>query len=141
MQDLETLFPKIAGTNYKITSPSTIDYNCIAWAVEDVLKWWWPFKPYFWPQGVKSEETIEAFIAAFESVGYEICQGGELEPAFQQIALYVDATETPTHAARQLQDGRWTSKIGQLEDIEHDTADDLVGHRYGRVANYLRKPI
>lgn len=37
----------------------------------------------------------------------------------------------PSHAARQLPNGRWTSKCGQAEDIEHDLRD-LEGRLYGK---------
>lgn len=46
---------------------------------------------------------------------------------------------TPTHAARQLENGKWTSKLGQLEDIEHEL-DGLVGDKYGIVVTILRRP-
>jgi hypothetical protein len=39
--------------------------------------------------------------------------------------------QVPTHAARQLADGRWTRKMGKCEDIEHDTLDDVVCSAYG----------
>ena len=35
-------------------------------------------------------------------------------------------------------DGRWTSKIGPFEDIEHELAG-LTGQEYGDVAMYLRR--
>ena len=32
----------------------------------------------------------------------------QLEPGFEKIALYADNSGKPTHAARQLDNGRWT---------------------------------
>ena len=46
----------------------------------------------------------------------------------------------PTHAARQLGDGRWTSKLGKEVDITH-TLVGLEGPVYGQVAAYLRRPL
>ena len=46
-----------------------------------------------------------------------------------------------THAARQLPNGKWTSKFCRLEDIEHDRPEDVAGGAYGEVVGYLRRPI
>lgn len=40
---------------------------------------------------------------------------------------------------RQLPDGKWTSKLGALEDIEHDRLDALEGDDYGRVVAYMKR--
>lgn len=39
---IEKIYSNLTPTSYKITSPDTIDYNCVAWAAEDQEKWWWP---------------------------------------------------------------------------------------------------
>jgi len=39
---------------------------------------------------------------------------------FEKIAIYA-AGGVPTHAAKQTSDGRWKSKLGGWEDIEHNT--------------------
>jgi hypothetical protein len=47
----------------------------------------------------------------------------------------------PTHIARQLPNGRWTSKLGRWEDIEHDEFD-LTGNgldEYGDIAQYFKR--
>lgn len=46
---------------------------------------------------------------------------------------------SPTHAARQLPDGTWTSKLGKDVDISHDSLDGLSGDRYGTPALILRR--
>ena len=46
-----------------------------------------------------------------------------------------------THAARQLPGGKWTSKLGKAEDIEHDTADVVAGGIYGEVVELMKRPI
>lgn len=81
----------------------------------------------YWPHGVPREETLSAFIAAFQTIGYETCEDASLEPSFQRIALYADAQNTPRHVARQLPNGEWTSKIGQYEDIQHRALSSLTG--------------
>ena len=44
--------------------------------------------------------TLDAFIQAFQSIGYEVCASDNLESGFQKIAIYADSTGKPTHAAR-----------------------------------------
>ncbi len=44
----------------------------------------------------------------------------------------------PTHAARQMTNGRWTSKLGAWEIIEHDF-DALEGAEYGQIVEILRR--
>jgi hypothetical protein len=143
-QEIEALFSKLQTSPYRITSPRTRDYNCIAWAAGDTRYWWWPDADpdndaIFWPAAVAREETVAAFQAAFATLGYQPCPSDSLEPGFEKVALFVGADGLPSHAARQLPDGRWTSKLGRLEDIEH-TLQDLSGDAYGTVAVVLRRP-
>jgi hypothetical protein len=63
-----------------------------------------------------------------------------VEPGFEKVALIVDARGVPTHAARQLPTGRWTSNLGAWEDIEHEL-HALEGHAYGIVALLLTRQI
>ena len=79
----------------------------------------------------------------FELHGYQECSTGDPEPGFDKIALYVDDEGVPTHAAKQLINGAWTSKIGDLEDIEHQRLEGLAGggFAYGSVRMFLRKHI
>jgi hypothetical protein len=137
---LETVFPGLAGTVYQITSPIDRHYNCIAWAAGESHRWWWPvpYGRYYWPPGVLSSETLEAFSEAFRLLGYEDCDLEILEAGFEKIALFAYPDGFPTHAARQLPTGRWTSKLGELEDIEHDL-HALAGIQYGNVAKVMKR--
>jgi hypothetical protein len=83
---------------------------------------------------------VAAFQQAFASLGYELCANANLETGFEKIALYAIGG-IPTHAARQLRDGRWVSKLGELEDIEHASLDVLTGAVYGEVAAVLRRTV
>ena len=51
-----------------------------------------------------------------------------LEIGFEKVAIYSDA-HGPQHVARQLPDGKWTSKLGQQVDVEHSTLSVLEGDR------------
>ena len=59
----------------------------------------------------------------------------------EKVALFVRPDGTPTHAARQLRDGRWTSKLGRDRDISHKMVVDLAGEAYGEPAAYLKREI
>jgi hypothetical protein len=136
---LEKTWPGLRFTRYDITSPKTRTYNCIAWAAHDDAHWWDPTHPGHWPDGVPRALTVEAFVAAYGTVGYEPCADGNTDPDHEKVALFADGLGTPTHAARQLPNGRWTSKLGGLNDIEHELAA-LEGAAYGRVVRFLRRP-
>lgn len=142
-QDIEDCFPYLMNSDYSIESPATIEYNCIAWAAGDTEAWWWPDPQYvhYWPPSIPRTETIEAFIKAYEILGYTICEDAGYESGFEKIAIFVGDKGKPTHAARQLSSGYWTSKLGWWEDIEHTTLDGLEGKWYGSVAIILKRPI
>ncbi|MBD2357158.1 hypothetical protein H6G41_21460 [Tolypothrix sp. FACHB-123] len=141
---IERDYPNLITHGYNITSPDTPDYNCVGWAAEDDQNWWWPDiqNLHYWPPGVPREETIEAFKQAFRTLGYEVCENDVLEEGFQKIAIYANSNKVPTHVARQLPSGKWTSKLGQDEDIEHNNLQGLTGQPgYGEVACIMRRAI
>ena len=127
----------------QIKSPETDDYNCIAWAAGDDKQWWEPdiWAIFYWPPGVPRQMTLDAFIKAYETLGFVRCQNCKLEDNIIKIALYVDAQGNPTHVARLLPNGKWTSKCGHLEDIEHELTE-LSGPplSYGNIACCMKKP-
>lgn len=139
---LQSDLPNLHSANYRITSKASPNYNCIAWAAGEESRWWWPDQQNlaYWPIDVPREETLEAFLQVYEIQGFEICENEELEPGYEKIALYALANNVPTHAARQLQNRKWTSKLGPQEDIEH-ILRDLEGPTYGSVVAILRRPL
>ena len=139
---LEAFFPGLRGKTYRVMSPRTPEYNCIAWAAGISSKNWWPSGDDrdTWPAGIALEETVSAFRDAFGTLGYTVCNSEDLEPGFEKTALFANEQGVPQHAARQLTTGRWTSKIGALEDIEHDL-HDLAGAEYGSVVLVMRREI
>lgn len=141
---LVLLFPLLAASGYEVTSPAAPEYNCIAWAAEDTSRWWEPvpipLPSYYWPPGVPPELTLASYVQAFESIGYGVCGDDTLVAGVEKIALYVSADGLPTHAARQLASGEWTSKLGKSVDIQHRTVAALEGDMYGRVACLMSRP-
>ena len=141
MVRLEVVFPKLTSTAYEITSIATQDYNCIAWAAGDSSHWWEPYPDfqYFWPEGVLRQYTVRAYVEAFLNLGFEIGQDFKLEKGIEKVAIFANPGATPTHAARQLVDGTWTSKLGQDVDIRHIELDHVSGELYGNPILILQR--
>jgi hypothetical protein len=139
---LELRYPNLAKTDYDVTSPKSQEYNCFAWAAGDQERWWQPTPEdeFYWVEGVPMEETLSAYIQAYQTLGYTPCEKKTLELGYTKIALYVNEDGVPIHAARQLSTGKWTSKLGALEDIEHEL-EGLTGDRYGKIGQILKKQI
>ena len=84
-------WPNLKPENFTRTSPDTIDYNCAAWAAGDTERWWWPAPDdpeAYWPDAVPKTSTLDAFEAAYATLGYEKCEASELEPGFERVAVY-----------------------------------------------------
>ncbi len=141
-ENIKQIFPKLIDTQFQITSEKSKEYNCIAWAVGEGNRWWEPttFGKHYWPDGVSREYTVDAYIAAYKTIGFIPCSDPKWEVGFEKVALYAKG-RFPTHASRQVENGNWTSKLGQLEDIEHPTLEGLEGDEYGYVVQILKRQI
>jgi hypothetical protein len=137
---LRAALPRLTADNYRVSSPATWEYNCDAWGAGVTDAWWWPLPGRYWPSGVPREETVDAFVAAFATVGYGPLTGQEPEPGVERIALYTRGG-VPLHVARQLSSGWWTSKLGPSVDIEHATAEAVGGGEYGEVVLILDRKL
>ena len=143
-------FPGLSlDADFQVTSPCDPSYNCIAWAYQIKGRWMWPPKGApayldavtFWPNENSSFDVSEFMKAFKEGKGSELCDNAEFEEGFQKIALYVkEGTTECTHAARQLTTGLWTSKLGQIEDIQHGTPYTIEGKWYGKVYCIMKRP-
>jgi hypothetical protein len=135
----ESRWPYLLSEGYNVISVETWDYNCIAFAADVQDEWWWPDQngDASWPIPNR-EETLQCFVQAFESLGYKKCWFGIRQRRFERIAIYANQG-VPTHAAKQLQDGRWKSKLGPWEDIEHNTTKAVEEYSYGKVVLYMKR--
>ena len=143
--ELEECFPKLKNGGYRLTSPQDAKYNCIAWAAGNTQRIWeYPPRPsniYYWPPGVDADDTIESWQRVFEIHGYRVCESAELEPNTDKVAIY-GTDEEPTHVAKQLESGAWTSKLSRGYDIEHETLELLMGDEadeYGSVVKIMKR--
>ncbi|BAU12608.1 unknown protein [Leptolyngbya sp. NIES-3755] len=151
----ESLLPP----NCRITSPSTPNYNSIAWAAGENERNWQPLAMgrYYWPVGIPRENTLQAWIRVYRSLGFEVdsMQRLNYERGTERIAIYADGDDRPCHVARQITEemivkyplganfrkdqGKWISKITDQEDICHDTVSDIEG-RLGYVITVMMRP-
>jgi hypothetical protein len=147
---LRRLFPKLFGGRYRLTSGRTKRYNCIAWAAGHDDAWWDASLDGYWPPGILDDGSVEAVIQLFQSFGFTCTMLNDvsLEQGVLKVAIYGD-DQGYTHAARQLPDGQWSSKLGKLQDIEHDSLDALTSaagrmgtdedQAYGVLVQIMRK--
>ena len=133
-------FPNSIDEPFIAKSPFDPRYNCIGWACGSKSKFWPNTYGYTLPNGIPAKLHINSFVELFKSRGYEECDDGELEKGFLKIAIYVDSNDKPSHAARQLPSGVWTSKLGFAQDIEH-SIHSMANGQYGDVKKYMKKPI
>lgn len=135
----ENKWPFLLSEGYSVESVETWDYNCIAYAVDIQDQWWWPDAngDADWPIK-RREETLDCFVEAFETMGYRKCRSAYPKRGFEKIVIYA-RNGVPTHAAKQLPDGRWKSKLGPWEDIEHNTTKAVEEYIYGKAVVYMKR--
>jgi hypothetical protein len=142
--DREDKFPTLAIAGYEVTSTETWRYNCIAHAADDHDHWWESpvfYKPRcYWPPSAMRGYTIDALVSAFQAIGYTLCADGELEDGFDKVVLYSNDRGEWTHAAKQVADGSWSSKLGPWEDIRHATVEAIECPDYGKASKYMKRP-
>jgi hypothetical protein len=139
-------FPRLDKKNHFVISDRDTIYNCIAYVVGVTTIKWWPALPLFrsdvyWPLSVPSIETLDAFLKAFGTHGYVECENGDFIEATEKISIYTkDGTRggKPTHAAKQLDEQNWASKLGDAYDICHKERA-VGGGIYGEIAAYMRR--
>jgi hypothetical protein len=143
LKHLEEIFANLASAGYSPKSEKSTVYNCIAYAAGDETRKWEGFRElgYHWPEGAQEGHSLDALISAFQQLGYTICDTEGLDPGFEKVALFVDNDGLWTHAAKQCADGKWTSKLGNLEDIIHRTPQAVAGPggAYGEVACFMKR--
>ena len=133
---IERHFPNLNGNNFRHTSDFTDDYNCVAWATE-IEDDWVQFPPYNTEDDYS--DSVNSYIDYFTKLGFELTKDIRLEKGVAKIAIYTNEVNEFKHVARQLADGRWASKIGNWEDIEHTTLDAIAGGSYGNHNIYMQR--
>jgi uncharacterized Zn-binding protein involved in type VI secretion len=133
-----TSFPNL-GDNYEVEGPSTPQYNCIAHTLDDHDHW-------VNPETGDPSSPLSEMDAKYADLGYSRSPSmdASLEPGVEKVAVYATTNpdgsiNTVTHGAIQNEDGTWSSKLGRMAQIRHETPDALDGPVYGEpVAIYTR---
>jgi hypothetical protein len=143
--EVESQFPKLKRRPYIITSSKTPIYNCVAWAVDDIQQWWEYGAitslgiPTYWPPGYPAGDTVADVSNVLQGVfHYTLTTDRRARLGTERVAIYGYPDRNFAHIARQLESGRWSSKLGELYDLEH-ALNDLEGRVYGRVMTILER--
>ncbi|MDX6447524.1 MAG: hypothetical protein QOH71_4598 [Blastocatellia bacterium] len=146
-KDLPDEFENLLPGTYEIKSEWTGVYNCIAFAANETHRKWWPVpfdegrKDRYWPEGAPRTEKLKSFVRAFEICGgYRPCDDDQLENGIEKVAIFMRGSK-PTHMARQLLDGKWVSKLGDKQDIHHNSLHEVEGRIYGTVVRILCRDV
>ncbi len=122
-------FPRL-GEEYEVLAPASSAYNCIGWSVGNTTSWVWPTQAGQVPR-------LADFDALYASHGFRRVAGLDYRrsPGLDKVVLYAmrrpDGSIALTHAALQLRDGSWSSKLGSLPLVRHLHPDDVAGPSYG----------
>jgi hypothetical protein len=80
---------------------------------------------------------VESFAAAFATLGYERSPTIFMEAGYEYLAIYA-VNGTVKHMARHLANDNWISKLGDIEDVQHELRG-VERPEYGTVAVMLRR--
>lgn len=140
--EIQQDFPNLKSDEFDITSRINFCYNCFAWAAgyDHVLMQPSNHTMYHWLTG-EIGETLDNFEKQFQLLGFEKTDSDKCEEEIEKAAFYVK-DGIVLHASRQLENGWWASKLGQMgEDIEHKTLKGLEGEEYGQVEMIMKRPV
>ena len=137
----EKYFPSLCISGYRVSSEKTSSHNCIAYAAGDKTRKWaqTAIPGYYWPPGALRGDHPDALRSAFEVIGYIICSDDILEAGFEKIALYIDSKGLWTHASKQEANGEWSCKLGDEEDIHHNSPHCFEDSLYGKVDYFMKR--
>jgi hypothetical protein len=137
--DIQRDFPLLNDGNHKETSPIDFNYNCLAFALGDLKKWWEPPGQFgfYWPAGFPNDVSIPTVSSLIKLHGYTVEVPLNETPDTDAIAIYAEGSDW-SHFAK-YSGGVWMSKLGDGKDISHDRLEDLEGY-YGKLVAILARP-
>ena len=133
-------FPNLSGEDFEILAQPSRRYNCIPYAAVDTTQLWWPNGISYWPPWATVDNKIESLKELFAGLEYEQCQYSNAESGYQKVALY-EIQGKFQHAALQMPNRPWRSKMGQGPVIEHRSPESLSGEKYGHPVVYMRRGV
>lgn len=137
---LNALFPNLRRDGFTVVGPQSDLYNCIAYAAGDASQWWAHIPGRYWPSHATRSERLESLIEVFAGLGFEQCHDSQVEEGYQKVTLYEERGAW-THAALQMPNGHWRSKMGEGPVIEHPNPESLSAGPYGDATTFMRKSV
>ena len=130
---VDAAFTSMRG-EFEVQGARTSRFNCIAWSLGITSTWINPPKTWAGCDQLNGQYGYQRI----GTLDFTYTKGYEKVVLYGKVNAWGQVTEF-THQARQLRDGTWTSKLGQLATIRHVTPDTLNGQGYGvPVAVYVR---
>lgn len=125
--------------NFKLLSPFSYKYNCIAFAMGMDDRWVDHSDiPWHWWSPVAKGPSVEHLKNAFQYFGFEECGLDDtVDDQYDKVALYHVGHDW-THAARIVDNGIYHSKFGESYDGRHSSGNVLQA-QYGSVCLIMRR--
>jgi len=137
---LNVSFPYLRNEGFTVVDSPSDTYNCISYAAGDTSQWWAHVPGRYWLPSATRSDRIASLREVFTGLGYEQCDDSHIEDDYQKVALY-EIQGVWTHAAVQMPNGAWRSKMGEGPVIEHQSPESLAGGMYGNVHCFMRRPV
>lgn len=140
---LINFFPNLGSDDkFKVNSPLTDVYNCIAFAMGLTDRWVdiFAYPGHWWPPIEERSENKDSLVKAFEYMGFEICDNADVEDGYDKVVLFCK-DEKWTHAARIVANGVEHSKFGKGWDAFHGGNNIFHGSDYGDEYAYMKRSI
>jgi len=151
---IEMLFPGLKKQAYTITDGPTpllihlktchiianpYAYNCIGWSLCSIFNGW--FQPPSNLLQAAPKLQLKWFDQFYAAKNWKISKNCKPEKGVRKIALYCNAKGYPSHAAKQIEDDWWESKLGQGHRVVHPGTGSLEGEQYGKVTRCYEKDL
>lgn len=143
--------------DFRLSSPREPECSCLSYVVGDKERHWWPPGPLatrrsnlliqlgppdVWPVDLPPDATLANVCALLSRLGFVDCEDAvAIDPKTTLVvAIFLDSGTAPAHFAQQLPNGKWLSKLGGGNDIEHRTTHSVEGGANGTLAHKMCRP-
>lgn len=142
--DIKMYWPSLNDEDFEFKSHFNPFYNCLAWAIN--VNTIFVTMNYFQKKHGLDINNLDHSVNGYAKIleefyNYLSCENGEYEKGFEKILLYGDNNNLWTHAARQIKEEMWVSKLGSCENIEHKNIECLNGNTYGEPKIFMKKVV
>lgn len=137
-------FPNLRlDDRFRINSPRTSVYNCIAFALGLTDRWVDPsvnIPGHWWPPLQQSDPySDKSLIEVFEFFGFTECEDNNIEDGYDKVALFGN-DDVWKHAAKIVDENLEHSKFGNCWDAYHKP-ESVFGPVYGYIYTYMKRKV